>query len=222
MSFAIYFPHKTGANLQHFHEAALSDLLDDVSPEWMHFERGPDNLPGVAAHWLKRPILHEDFDWTRIGPSGAPRFFLGLGDGWSPASFARAHQQLGKDLTFADGHAWHVPLARQLPSVLQLDEGGRWQGKIAPAYQSFWDQSWEALRWFSPDAEGMCSIDYQAGADFVSLALSVNYRVNRDIVSRLGLIRSDLLFRVVEVVTQYKELLGAGVGDGEKKTDPPG
>jgi hypothetical protein len=229
--FAIFFPGKTGYTEQHLKDAELGDLLDDVKPAFGDLIPGPDGGPGVYATWSQELLTgREQLEWTKCQRSevGGQRseFWLGrlAGEKPQPEWFARARQQLGEDVVMADGQKWHIPIARQLPQILQLDDGGQWRGTVAPSYKSFYDTTWSTLDWFK-SVNGICRVSYSAGADFVALALSINYRVNRDVASWLGLIRSDLFLPVAKVVTEFEELMaalekktGAAVGAGGPAT----
>lgn len=203
--FSIYFPGAAGYSDDHLRGAGLGDLLDDVAPSWHDFLPGPDGGAGVACAWATRPILSGEFEWQKQ-PAG---YWLGKAAGETPrpAWFARARQQLGADVVLADGHAWQIPIARQLPEILRLDAGGQWRGAVAPAYKAFYDLAWKALDWFVADASGTMWVSYQDGADFIAQALAVNYRITRELASWLGLIRSDLFWPVARVVTEFDELL---------------
>lgn len=210
--FAVYFPGATGYSQTHFHAAGLADLLDDVAPSFSDVMPGPDGGKGVAASWIGRPILAGEFEWTSVR-RGA--FWLGKGAGLklSPDHFARQRRQLGADVTLADGQQWHFPIARQLPCVLGLDDAGNLTSEIVPLYRKFWDEAWQTTEWFLPDDSGVCHVDFKACFEFVCLALSINYRVNRDVASWLKLVRSDVCWPVAEVVTD-----GLWSSGAQKKT----
>lgn len=204
--FAIYFPGKTGATVEHFRAADLHDLLDDDSPSFADLAPGPDGGHGMAATWSPGPIIPAAIDWTKSGG-----VWLGktAEQKLAPADFQRRQLHYGADVRMADGHEWHIPIARQLPHLLALDDAGRWVGRVDARYQRFWDAAWAALDWFAPDSSGTCAVDFQAGAEFVALALSINYRVNARVSSWLGLIRSDLFWPVARAATDFDSLIAA-------------
>jgi len=214
--FAIYFPQKTGCNVQHFHDAGLADLLDDVVPAFTDFQPGPDGLQGIAASWAGRPITCGEFEWTKCRGG---KFWLGklANEKPKPEWFARADVQLGADVTFADGQEWHVPIARQLPQLLGLDDAGNLTKKLLPQYQRFWDEAFKTLKWFESNESRVMHYDQREMFDFVSLALSINYRLNPDVASWLGLIRNDVGWSVAGVVTEWE-----GLERAQKKTESAG
>lgn len=212
--FAVYFPGKSGADPKHFVEAGLGELLDDVSPSFADLQPGPDGGQGLAATWAPGPIIPSALEWTR---AGEVHFGKSAGQKARPEEFARRQQHYGADVLLADGELWHIPIARQLPQLLGLDDSGRWVGRVDPRYQKFWEAAWTALDWFAPDESGSCSVDFQAGAEFICQALAINYRLNRRVASWLGLVRSDLFWPVARAVTDFDQLLSA-----QKKTAAAG
>ena len=151
-------------------------------------------------------------------PSPA-RFWLGRPreDRLTPADLARPKLQLGADVVLADGHVWHVPIARQLPQLLGLNDAGEWTGVVVPQYRAFYDAAWAALDWLAPDETGVCRVDAQQGADFAAAALSINYRINRDVASFLGLLTSESIFEVSRAVIEFDAIVAAGAA-AQKKT----
>ena len=212
--FAIYLPGLSGYDPQHLTRAGLGDLLDDVAPSFGEFSQGPDGARGLCATWDKRPLTGPDqVDWTRLRGG---KFWLGKlkGEQPKPEWFARERQHLGKDVVLADGHKWHVPIARQLPRVIGLDDEGKLTGKIVPRYESFWEKAWATTAWWRPNDAGETTVSWQAGFEFACLALSINYRVNPDVCGWLGLISSDLLFPIADAVTEISDAF-----ELQKKTD---
>lgn len=222
--FAIYFPGKTGASLKHFHDVGLGDLLDgdaDRAPSFVDFLPGPDGKPGVAATWMQRAIIQGEFDWT---PCRKDLFWLGkvAGEIPKPEWFARgeggAPPHLGQDVKMGDGQEWHIPTARQLPHLLGLDDEGNLTRKLLPHYKRFWEAAEKTVAWFELGDGNLMHIGSPREIfDFVSLALSINYRVNADVASWLGLVRDDIGWTVAGVVTEWRGLLEA-----QKKTRSAG
>lgn len=228
---AIFFPGAIGPNPQHFAAAEIGDLISDEAAAMFDLHQGPSGGPGQLAYWGRAipPAEREAFEWQAErrrpgdGPQNdLPRYYVGKlkGEKIAPESLARKQRHPGRDVLLADGQAWHVPAARQLPQILGLDENGHWTGVIDRQYADFWERSWAAADWFFPADGGKPRIDYDAGADFCSRALAINYRVNAQILSFLGLLRSDLIFPIAKAVTELDVLLAARE---QKKTEeaPP-
>lgn len=212
--FAIYFPGRTGYTTEHLGAAGLGGLLDDTAPSFADLLPGPDGGNGVACYWPEPdspPLVGSMLEWQKH--LGQVYFGRPKDRQLTPEDFARNRRQPGADIVLADGNAWHVPVARQLPEILGLDQAGNWTGRIDPRYQAFWEASWSTLDWFVPDESGTCRVDYQAGAEFIVAALAINYRISREIASWLGLIRSDLFWPVARVVTEFDRLVA------QKKTE---
>src|SRR5690348_2879113 len=81
--FAVYFPQKTGYTDQHFRDAGLADLLDDVPPTFGDFlMAGPDGGRGVFGTWSKDQVTGPDqFEWTKCRGG---KFWLGKLAGEKP------------------------------------------------------------------------------------------------------------------------------------------
>lgn len=206
--FAIYFPGATGSNLDHFHRAGLSDLLGadaDAAPSFTDFDFGPDGAHGVAASWAGRPILPGEFEWTKCRKGS---FWLGKlgGEKPKPEWFERKTLHDGEKLTLGDGQEWVVPVARQLPHLIGLDDNGQVTRTLLPQYKRFWEAAEKTLGWFEEDERGGWSVPLREILEFTALALSINYRVNPDVCSWLGLVRDDLAWRMAGIVTDWEGL----------------
>ena len=214
--FCVYFPGKTGYSDQHFRDAGLGDLLDETVPTFGDFLPGPDGAPGVFGTWSKEQVTGpQQFEWKGFGVQGSGfRYYLGKAAGEpKPEWFARANQQVGRDVTMADGQRWHIPTARQLPALLGLDDQDRLTSTVLPQYRAFFEAAYEAVKWFQPDDQGRVKVSYRAGFDFVCLALSINYRINPRIASWLGLVHTDSFFEVADVAAGVTDFFEA-----QKKT----
>ncbi len=239
--FAIYLPGRTGANPEHLRAVGLGDLLspDDASPDFTDLIPGPDNAAGIAAHW-GGAVTAGAFEWTK-SPRG--EFWFGrpkqgdrlqvTGDSrqkpsasspavtcpLSPVTFLRRRQLRGIPVTLADGQAWTIASAQQLPCVLGLDAEGQWTGKTDPTYQAYYDACWGF--WESLEV-GNATVSWAKGADFAALALSINYRVNRDVAAWQGLLRDDVLWDVAKAAVEFdrfqailQKKTAAAAGSGE-------
>lgn len=230
--FLIYIPGARGAAPEHLAKVGLADLAGDAAPACKDvLERGPDGGRGVVCWW--DDPAHPDrtprggvfLDAQRWAPAKAfPEKSLAAGRFWlgcekkekpRPADLERRQLQPGADVRLADGQLWHVPIAWQLPQLLGLADDGRVASRPVAKYRGFWDAAWRAMDWFRPNSAGKCSIDFEPGYDFCCQALSINYRVNRDVADFLGLIDTDALFAIPKAVVELEMLVEA-----EKKTGP--
>lgn len=213
--FAIYLPGRSGANPEHLKNCGLGDLVspDDLQPSFADLLPGPDNLNGVAAHW--GGVIHgfQEFDWTK-SPRGD--FWLGFTKDGSPTpeDFARI-RQLRSRPAILDGQCWSIPVAQQLPCVLGLTAED-WAATVHQKYKPYYDACWgfwDALRATKGETT------FSKLADFACLALSMNYRVNADVMSWLGVLRTDELWPVVRAAVEYD--LWGGDDEPQKKSDSP-
>lgn len=207
----IYLPGRQGASPSLLAAAGLGELLDGgAAPSFLSLDapRGPDGAGGVVAYWGAG--LPDVAEYVFAPGKGAARdkFWLGKPKEGrlAPEALARDKRQLGADVRLADGQIWHVPVARQLPQLLGLDDDGRWTGIVVEQYRTFYEDAWRALDWLAPDEQGVVRVDPQLAADFASRALSINYRVNRDVAAFLGLLTSDAIFDVAWAVVEYSAL----------------
>ncbi|HEV3022169.1 MAG TPA: hypothetical protein VGX76_06865 [Pirellulales bacterium] len=222
--FAIYLPARTGANPKHLADVGLGDLLSpgDESPSFTDLSQGPDGGQGLVVHWGGAIYASADFDWTKSprldANSSTPAFWLGKSGTLGLDDFARKRQLRGQRVTLADGNDWTIAVAQQLPCVLGLDAGGAWTGVCDPQYSAYYAACWgfwDALEVSS--TSGGAVVSWSKGADFACQALAVNYRVNRDVVAWLGLLRDDLLWEIAKAAVEF-DTWGAML---QKKTDPP-
>lgn len=207
----IYLPNVTGANPENLFLVGLGELLDPGAPPTFADVLDPDRhglpAPGVIAYWGAGIPALMDYEFQAAKPK-SKGFWLGKPKQGliTPAELGRPKQHPGTEITLADGQAWLIPLARQLPHVIGLDDDGRLVGQVVAQYREFWDVAWRSLHWFVPDEAGRCAIDFESGFDLVVRALAVNYRVNRDVAAFLGLVSSDLFWPVARAVVEFDQI----------------
>jgi hypothetical protein len=211
-SLLIYLPGRPSAQAADLAAVGLGDLLDAAAVSAFTVDRGPDGGGGSVAYWGdEMPSLDDyTFEPAKGRKEGAPCWLGKPKEGkLGPADLARKKQQLGADVLLADGQAWCVPIARQLPLLLGLDDSGAWTGVVAPQYRAFYEAAWSALEWLAPGADNLRRVDAQAGADFAASALSINYRVNRDVIALLGLLTTELIFEIAEAAVEFAAIVDA-------------
>lgn len=229
--YLIFLPGRRGGTVQHLRDVGLAALLaaDDPGPSFADvLENGPDGGGGLLAFWddtlhpdrTPRPqILRETQTWEPAKPHGdlaAGRFWLGCETDRPvrPCDLERRRMQPGADVLLADGQAWHVPIARQLPCVLGLDDQGRVASQMKNAYVPFYESAWKTLEQFDFSQEGKASIDHACGFDFAAQALGINYRLNRDVADFLKIIDTSALWEIPKAVCEFEAL----VEHAQKKT----
>lgn len=221
-SLLIYLPGRPSAQAADLAAVGLGDLLDSSAVSAFTVDRGPDGGGGSIAYWGDEIPSIDDYTFERAkGRKEGAGCWLGkpkqgqLG----PAHLARKKQQIGADVLLADGQAWSVPIARQLPLLLGMDDSGAWTGVVAPQYRAFYEAAWSALEWLAPGGDNLRRVDAQAGADFAASALSINYRVNRDVIALLGLLTSELIFEIAEAAVEFAAIVAATDAAQQKKTE---
>jgi len=204
--FAIYLPGRTGANPQHLVDVGLGDLLSpgDAAPMFTDLIPGPDNGSGIAASW-DQPCPPVGIEWTK-SPRG--EFWFGKDGPLTPADFARKRQHDGRFVTLGDGNEW---------LIATLKAGGGLAAKLHPAFRRYYEAAWGFFDQVSAPENGKVTIKWTDAANFIGLALSINYRCNLDVASWLELIVTDRLFDVPEAAIEM-DLIHAAL---KKKADAP-
>ncbi len=232
--YLLYLPGRRGCNPSMIAEHGLATLCGEDTPMFRDvLEHGPDGGNGVLCYWehMNSPERNHEpaiVDTTRQewrpakanGDQQAGRYWIG----WDksrpvrPSDILRRRSHVSTPVILEDGNEWLIPIAKQLPQVLGLDERGMVAGRIKDQYREFWDQSWKVLDWFQPREDGTCAVPYTEGFEFCCLALSVNYVVNRDIVDALGLIGTGDnggLFSIPKAVIELDALLKKNLADSQ-------
>lgn len=221
--FLIYLPGERGSHPDVLRKVGLGELLapDDAGP--MFFDviaGGPDGSTGKGVLWehddaSRRPartINLETQEWhpaKACGDLPAGRFWLGRERSRPvrPEDLERKVMHPGADVILEDRQAWHVPIARQLPRVLGLTDDGQVGGRVKDAYRDFYHAAWSIFDLFGLTPEGMAIVPEREGYEFCAQALSINYRVNRDVCDFLGLIGTAALVAIPKAVIEMEELI---------------
>lgn len=219
----IYIPGRHGQNPEMLRDVGLGALLtsDDSGPSFAAvINNGPDGGAGALAFWdalsqdrVPRPTINKESQvWQAAKPCGdlqAGRFWLGYEKSRppTPECLSRRHQHPGEAVTLNDGNEWLIPVARQLPRVLGLDESGNVGSRVDDSYREFFEQAYAIFDLFDLTGDGNATLPHKDGYEFASLALSINYRVNRDVCDFLGLIGTKSLFDIPKVVCELEKLL---------------
>ena len=100
----------------------------------------------------------------------------------------------GHRFKMQNGEHWLIPVPQQLPAEVILGDDGHWKTEPCRQFQAFNNaaQKWfEFLAAIPPDGE--LDIDFDDAVSFVTMALSINYRLTPEIVSALRLFRADMI-----------------------------
>lgn len=171
---------------------------------------GPDGMRGVLATFsggANRPF-GKDTLWHACRPQGSlakGRAFIGIhpNDPPGPDDLARTKQQKGEMLRLEDGSDWLIPIARQLPCVLGLDDDGAVSKCVVARYRKFWEDAYRSVEWFTVNEADETTINTTEGYTFACDALAVNYRICPDLVALLGLLTTVHQFAIPKIVAEY-------------------
>jgi hypothetical protein len=157
-----------------------------------------------------------------------------------PEHLVRDEPIEGHPVTLADGHSWTVPIIRsvmhgsQLPQQLVLDERGQWTAtplEIYARHEADAERIWQHVM---AEAEAEADehgeqleqpepIDFDELMRIVIDTLAINYRIDKTIVSALGLLTTDHPWRIARAMIDWPSLLAVAeqgaLGDDQKKSD---
>lgn len=237
--YQVYIPGARGASPQLLLDVGLGELCDAAGcPEFIDVDGGgPDEGHGACAYWTdwerpdmapRPPGVHLDRQtWQPARPrpdgSGAGRFWLGCENARpvTPPDVQRSRSFDGEAIELADGQRWRIPKARLLPHTMELDERGQLAAQPEPRFAEYCRQSalalgqimaWSAAGQADQLPEGWTNL---AAFDFCCLALSINYRVNRDLIAWLRLLTTS---NMPWVIAASFELTERAVLAAQKKT----
>lgn len=190
-------------------------------------------LPSQA--WTPcRPVCQETGDRRQGTEVEIPRgaYWVGIDRERPPrpAELERREFYCGHPVALGDGKAWMIPTARRLPHTHGLGEDGSYSRRIHERFANFWARSEEYGRELltvlrqalllaeRPNARPTDTLtaDFDMAQTFAFAveALAINYRVNAEIVTRLGLLDDAGLLDVVKAVVDLPTLIGV---EREKK-----
>ena len=222
-------------------ERGVADLLPEpVSSR--HVNAGPDGQQGLVlvhgehrvGYFPESQVWTQHKDGVQVGfdPANPP----------GPEHLARPEQIDGHPVELADGNGWVVPIVRSvmhgsmLPQQLVLDTGGNWTGRPLEIYaqheqdaERIWEQVIaEAGAAEDENGETVSAPEPMQLDDMMRIAvdaLAVNYRIDKWIVSALGLMttrhpmqigRAMVDWPAVEEAVKNGDLAG---DDEQKKSD---
>ncbi|MDE2100762.1 MAG: hypothetical protein KGL39_26185 [Patescibacteria group bacterium] len=198
MHFQLYIPHPPGPSAGLLEQAGLADFV--AGAESLDVEKGPDGNRGVVFAWRRPGQAQMGYQpakqtWLPAVPRdglAAGRYWLGI---WNdsaptPADIARPYPRPGRSIELADGNPWLLPIAKELPADLILQDDGSWKFEIQRRFHAFYI---EHLRWaelFVNASEGT-TYEFAEAANFVLSALRINYRLVPELASHVRLLNTD-------------------------------
>jgi len=198
-------------------------------------------LIGDMNRWPKTSI-HGNQEWQPFPKSGdrnAESVWLGTetNSPVMPCDLARAERYQGNDIQMGDGEMWHIPSAQKLPHKYKLGGDGEAVRVVEERFSQFYDRAMELMAetftrinmWDDvknaikvPDSlsnqDQIETITVQDGIAFCSMALSLNYRITREIALMLGLLDEQSNQQVVLATFEMQEILSV-LSDDQKKTE---
>lgn len=225
MHYKIYIPGARGYGPEHLARVGLADLIDPgCSIGGTDVSCGPDGAPGVVFHWGDEspPGFHRDAElWTKCKPRGdlkAGRFWMGQTQGSPPrpGDLLRSRHLGGSYVQLADGQQWLSPTVKLIPHNYTLDDDGQPVRRIKPEYQAWVDRGTEyfdlMLQWRQNQGG---DLTVPQAWKFAIDSLAMNYRVNADIASWLGLLDDETILLTIIAVLETRTLEEI---DAQKKT----
>jgi hypothetical protein len=207
MHYLIFIPNKIGPNKNHLKEVGLPELVQpgDSPALWADLiGRGPGDQPGQIWTWGDQipAYLPDQQTWVEDKKG---RYWYGFSTSSppTPTDLLRQNPIDGVSIELADGHKWTVPNVTRLPAVFDLDDQDEPVMLPHPRFRAFAEECGWALEVVTADLQGGVSPDWKRSLDFAAMALSQNYRLNRSIAIRLGMLSEatvpQVLMQAVDV-----------------------
>lgn len=209
MHYQIFIPHKGGANLDHLRAVGLDDLLSphDERPGCADILRGPDGNPGQLWGWPgAKDVLSfapDSQTWEPCQPDPvrklpAGRFWWGFGaETPTEESLRRETTFRGFKWAIADGREWLVPNVLELPESFGFDATGDVIRIADAAYKPFVDDAEWAIHQVLDVQLARGARDWKRELSVACRFLGANYRLNRELIIRLGLLKPDNVLGVL-------------------------
>lgn len=194
----LFLPGKIAGTTQNLIDAGLGQLLrpDDDQPGCCDLVGpGPGGLAGQVWSWGAACYAPEKQTWHKA--RGAD-YWYGFDNDQPPhAALARRKQYGGR--VSIDG-VWDVPSVDQVPHKIDLDPAGQLVRLPDGPYTEFADEAGQLLQVFADfgrNEQDPAEFNWQRQAAFVVSALALNYRINLEIATRLGLLRDVDLWPLI-------------------------
>lgn len=231
--FFIYIPGDDRADPRKLDAVGLKHLK--AGANFIPAPEGPDGKRGVVISWPHNsngPVafMSQQQEWFPSDADGtlaAGRYWIGFTKGAlpTPVDLVRDAQFNGSLVTLGDGFQWRIPAAGMLPKKSQRDSSGTWSFVVRQQFAQYWQDSCEwrtVLACIFANsgeaiAERMISVNANC-CDYLTRALSINYLIVPEIVSRLELFGTDTILPALLATVD-----GAVINEQEfqKKTEQP-
>ncbi|HET6441947.1 MAG TPA: hypothetical protein VFH53_06170 [Phycisphaerae bacterium] len=220
MGAILYFiPGVTSAPIELVEKRGIVGIFDQgKAPAFAGPITGPDGLSGM--------LVSTDVEGLRYSKASQTWVKATRGDFWigywtvlppGPADLARKEMYFGHAVRLADGNDWIIPIARSfargssLPMSMSLSPDGKWVGAPAPEYRALCEAAAEfadeILAHVAPadddDAPETFSFTVPYECDRAVEALAVNYRLDRDEVAALALLRQTTADEIMRALIDW-------------------
>lgn len=212
----VYIPGDRSDCLQ---RVGLDALLDGAA--YTSCPKGPDGRGGQLVSWstphrpvkpIYRPAEQEWVPAVPLNGRPAARYHVGF---WNaspvkPVDLLRPDAKRGASVRLGDGELWEVPRAWDLPFDLVRGDSGLYERVVQRRFTEFFVGVGHWRVKFEEAKEGD-SFLWADLADFVELALSINYRITPEIINHLRLFQQGVgesLLRAGMAIVSIGELGG--------------
>ena len=231
-SYLVYVPGEHADNESTLVAVGLGGIVDPFNPAKVaKVDAGPDGSAGLIFHWIDQdkpnanPIPDTaSNDWAKAKPCEAlkaGRFWLGKPkwDTITPASLERRSAIGGMRVLLDDQQEWSIPVARQSPHDYRLDDSAQPVRKPQARFEKFYNDTARFYELFRRYWETGVDLSLDEAWSFANEALSINYRVNADIVDWLELLGDESMpmlicatFEMAPALDDVKKNAPAGLG----------
>lgn len=196
MHFLLFIPGSHGADIPA--SVGLDALREGAS--FTPIDAGPGGQAGNLVTWSTPfrhcPAVYDPArqDWEPAVPLNgreAGRYWVGF---WRdrpprPDDLLRADAQRGAAIQFGDGELWEVPRAWELPFDVIRGQGGLYELCVQRRFTEFFVgvHAWKVRFDNAKEGAGFLTADL---AEFVEMALGINYRLTPEVISHLRLFQS--------------------------------
>lgn len=232
MRFLIYIPNVPGdvtPNDEKLSKVGLPALAQGCAT--ITTSAGPDGKPGVVFSWPTSdprstmgylPEIQEWIPAEAVGDLAEKRYWVGFVKGLLPTPQELSRPMLlegdgdSRGTVLGDGRKWVIPAAGMLPKRSRYTSKG-WGWEVVQQFEAYWEES---CQWYTDlitkdISDGQTTVAANC-CDYLTRALSMNYRLTPEVVSHLGLFTTrtigPALLATIHGITIREEV-------AQKKTD---
>jgi len=219
--FAIYLPGLIDFGQSELETLGVWDLCTDKFPETSPIsQHGPDGGSGCLLCWRVGNIeiefpLSVDLDKQDWEKAPGKDYWIGfLKDRHpTPMDLMRQPQFGGIETKLSDQQTWLIPVAKDLPHKSGVGEDGKYRRIVDDRFRDYFQKTeGYILALFAgatgeTNGDGNIEISLSDTYEFSSLALSINYRLNRELISVLEILDDAAMIEIIRVASDYAETL---------------